>query len=73
MHTLYLHNYVILMMILDLGQNKNSSYVSHPLTIKRKTLFLKIELNAFSNRGHIYGHFEKKIQISRKLTKRRGK
>ena len=45
-------------------------YVSHPLAIKRKTLFLKIELNAFSNRGHIYGHFEKKIiQISRKLTK----
>ena len=39
-----------------------------------KTLSLKIEMNTFSNRGHIYGHFEKKkIQISRKLTKWWGK
>ena len=36
-------------------------YVLRPLAIKRKTLFLKIELNAFSNTGHIYGHFEKKL------------
>ena len=36
----------------------------------QKNFFLKIELNKFSNRGHIYGHFEKEIiQISRKLTK----
>ena len=35
-------------------------YVSHPLAIKRKTLFLKIELKAFSNRGDFYGHFGKK-------------
>ena len=35
------------------------------LAMKQKTLFLKIELNSFSNRGHIYSHFEKKkIQIS---------
>ena len=34
--------------------------VSRPLAIKRKTLFLHIELSAFSNRGHSYGHFEKK-------------
>ena len=38
-------------------------YVSRPLAIKRKTLFLKIELNAVSNRGHIYGHFEKKKHL----------
>ena len=45
-------------------------YVSRPLAIKRKTLFLKIEQNAISNRAYIYGHFEKIIiQISRKLTK----
>ena len=31
-------------------------YVSHPCPIKHKTRFLTIELNAFSNRGHIYGH-----------------
>ena len=37
-------------------------FVSRPLEIKRKTLFLKTELNAFSNRGHIiYGHFEKNV------------
>ena len=48
----------------------NKKIVSRLLAIKRKTLFLKIELNAFSNRGYIYGHFEKIIiQISRKLTK----
>ena len=45
-------------------------FVSRPCQIKNKTIFLKIELNAFSNRGHFYGHFEKKIiQISTKLTK----
>ena len=35
--------------------------MSRPLAIKQKTLFLKIELNAFSNRGHIYGHYGKKL------------
>ena len=35
------------------------TYVSHPCQIEHKTLFLKIELNAFSNRGHIYSHSEK--------------
>ena len=39
--------------------------MSHLLAIKRKTLFLKIELNAFSNRGHIYDRFEKKSNISK--------
>ena len=50
---------------------KSINSVSHPLAIKRKTLFLKIELNAFSNRAHIYRYFEKKNQIpvSQKLTK----
>ena len=33
--------------------------VSRPLAIKRKTLFLKIEMKAFSNREDVYGHFEK--------------
>ena len=36
-------------------------YLSHPCQIKHKILFIKIEINAFSNRGHImFGHFEKK-------------
>ena len=40
-------------------------YVSRPLAIKQKTLFLKIELKTFSNRGDFYGHLDKKvIQIS---------
>ena len=53
------------------GYNKeNILYVSHPGEIKHKTLLLKNELNAFSNRGYFYSHFEKKIiQISQKLTK----
>ena len=42
------------------GSMRFYKHVSHPCQIKHKTLFLKIELNAFSNRGHIYGHFEKK-------------
>ena len=44
--------------------------MSHPCPIKHKTLYIKIELSAFTNRGHFFGHFEKKIiQISKKLTK----
>ena len=44
--------------------------VSHLGEIKHKTLFVKIELNAFSYRGHMYGHFKKKIiQIPQNLTK----
>ena len=38
-----------------------NTFVSHPCHIKHKALFLKIELNAFSNSGHIYGHCEKKL------------
>ena len=34
--------------------------VSHPCGIKYKTLFIKIDLNTFPNRGYFYGHFEKK-------------
>ena len=44
--------------------------VSHPCQIKHKTLFLKIELNAFSNRGHIYGHFVKKNSHISKINER---
>ena len=44
--------------------------MSHPCGIKHKTLFVKNELNAFSDRGYVYGRFEKKIiQISQKLTR----
>ena len=44
--------------------------MSHLGEIKHKTLFVKIELNAFPYGGYIYGHFEKKIiQIPQKLTK----
>ena len=52
------------------SQREELIYVSHPCPIKHLTLFVKIELNAFSNIGHIYSHFEKKKnQISQKLTK----
>ena len=46
-----------------MSNNQMIWYVSHPCTIKHKTRFLKIELNAFSNSGHMYGNLEKKIQI----------
>ena len=39
---------------------KLKQFVSRPLAIKRKTLFLEIELRAFSKRGDFYGHFRKK-------------
>ena len=47
------------------GQCRNTKLpplitVSHSCPNKHKTLFLKIELNALSYRGHFYGHFEKK-------------
>ena len=65
-------NLLVVIRVLIRMEDKNSDlnvYVSHPCQIKHKTLFLKIDLNAFSNRGHIYGHFENKNQINRKLTK----
>ena len=34
-------------------------YVSRHCQIKDKTLFLKIDLNAFYYRGQFYGHYEK--------------
>ena len=55
---------------LQMWQMRDFRFVSHPCGIKHKTLLVKNELNAFSNRGYFYGHFEKKIiQISQKLTK----
>ena len=43
------------------NEKMSIKYVSHPGGIKHKTLFVKNELNTFSDRGYLYGHNEKKL------------